>query len=103
MSRQPVAIVGRTHSSLLPRGAIEEETYARGFKCIAGLDEVGRGPLAGPVVAAAVVLPRGFSQPGYQRLQVVEPESARDVGAHYQTKCGDLGTRHSRGRRNRPA
>jgi hypothetical protein len=27
-------------------GAIEEETYSRGFRCIAGLDEVGRGPLA---------------------------------------------------------
>jgi ribonuclease HII len=40
--------------------AIEEDGYARGFSCIAGLDEVGRGPLAGPVVAAAVVLPRGF-------------------------------------------
>jgi ribonuclease HII len=48
---------------LPPRGAIEEETYALGFRCIAGLDEVGRGPLAGPVVAAAVVLPRGFSHP----------------------------------------
>jgi ribonuclease HII len=44
-------------------GVIEEETYSRGFKCVAGLDEVGRGPLAGPVVAAAVVLPRGFSHP----------------------------------------
>src|SRR4030095_6147460 len=44
-------------------GAIEEETYSRGFKCIAGLDEVGRGPLAGPVVAAAVILPRGFTHP----------------------------------------
>ena len=42
-------------------GTMEEETYARGSSCIAGLDEVGRGPLAGPVVAAAVVLPRGFS------------------------------------------
>jgi ribonuclease HII len=42
-------------------GAIEEQTYAHGFKWVAGLDEVGRGPLAGPVVAAAVVLPRGFS------------------------------------------
>ena len=41
--------------------AIEEDGYARGFSCIAGLDEVGRGPLAGPVVAAAVVLPRGFA------------------------------------------
>jgi ribonuclease HII len=44
-------------------GVIEEETYLRGFRCLAGLDEVGRGPLAGPVVAAAVVLPRGFSHP----------------------------------------
>src|SRR3990172_6036709 len=45
----------------VPFGALEEEGYARGFSCIAGLDEVGRGPLAGPVVAAAVVLPRGFT------------------------------------------
>jgi ribonuclease HII len=40
--------------------AFEAECYARGFTSVAGLDEVGRGPLAGPVVAAAVVLPRGF-------------------------------------------
>ena len=45
-------------------GALEEEGYGRGFKCVAGLDEVGRGPWAGPVVAAAVVLPRGVSHPG---------------------------------------
>lgn len=31
-------------------------------KCIAGVDEVGRGPLAGPVIAAAVILPANFSQ-----------------------------------------
>lgn len=43
--------------------AFEEEGYAGGFKVIAGIDEVGRGPLAGPVVAAAVVLPRGYSHP----------------------------------------
>ena len=48
----------------VPFGVIEEEGYTRGFTCIAGLDEVGRGPLAGPVVAAAVVLPRGFSHDG---------------------------------------
>jgi ribonuclease HII len=48
----------------VPFGALEEEGYARGFSCVAGLDEVGRGPLAGPVVAAAVVLPRGFSHDG---------------------------------------
>lgn len=47
-------------------GVIEEKTHLSGFRCIAGLDEVGRGPLAGPVVAAAVVLPRGFSNSDFK-------------------------------------
>lgn len=38
----------------------ENELYEKGFNCIAGTDEAGRGPLAGPVVAAAVVLPKGL-------------------------------------------
>ncbi|ABN51996.1 ribonuclease HII [Acetivibrio thermocellus] len=36
----------------------EKEAYQRGYKLIAGIDEAGRGPLAGPVVAAAVILPQ---------------------------------------------
>jgi ribonuclease HII len=38
---------------------LEEAARRRGSLCIAGLDEVGRGPLFGPVVAAAVILPKG--------------------------------------------
>jgi ribonuclease HII len=38
--------------------------WARGFEHIAGVDEAGRGPLAGPVVAAAVILPKGMSIEG---------------------------------------
>ena len=38
--------------------SIENENYIKGFKCICGVDEAGRGPLAGPVYAAAVILPR---------------------------------------------
>ena len=37
----------------------ENEAYARGYKYVCGVDEAGRGPLAGPVFAAAVILPRG--------------------------------------------
>lgn len=37
--------------------AYEKELIGRGFKVIAGVDEVGRGPLAGPVVTAAVIMP----------------------------------------------
>ncbi|MGT2906337.1 ribonuclease HII [Streptococcus dentiloxodontae] len=36
----------------------EKELYAQGYEAIAGIDEVGRGPLAGPVVAACVILPK---------------------------------------------
>ena len=39
-----------------PDYTFEEEARAQGFTCIAGVDEVGRGPLAGPVTAAAVIL-----------------------------------------------
>jgi len=41
----------------------EADAAAQGFKAVAGVDEVGRGPLAGPVVAAAVILPRSFTHP----------------------------------------
>ncbi|HWP24183.1 MAG TPA: ribonuclease HII, partial [Candidatus Binatia bacterium] len=52
----------------------EEEGYARGFKCVAGVDEVGRGPLAGPVVAAAVILPRGFFHPEIRDSKLLTPK-----------------------------
>lgn len=42
----------------------EEELHVRGIRPVAGVDEAGRGPLAGPVVAAAVILPDGFSLDG---------------------------------------
>mgnify|MGYP001576643303 CR=1 FL=1 len=46
-------------------GRFEEEAYACGYQAVAGLDEVGRGPWAGPVVAAAVILPREFLVSGF--------------------------------------
>lgn len=44
---------------LLKLGSREEQLYKKGFRMVAGVDEAGRGPLAGPVVAAAVILGRG--------------------------------------------
>lgn len=38
----------------------ENELYNNGINFIAGIDEVGRGPLVGPVVTAAVILPKDF-------------------------------------------
>lgn len=38
----------------------ENEAYSNGYEFVCGVDEAGRGPLAGPVCAAAVILPRGY-------------------------------------------
>lgn len=43
----------------MPDLSYEEEKYAEGYTAVCGCDEAGRGPLCGPVVAAAVILPRG--------------------------------------------
>ena len=42
----------------------ENNLYSSGINYIAGVDEVGRGPLVGPVVAAAVILPKGYKLEG---------------------------------------
>ncbi|MEJ5238210.1 ribonuclease HII [Limisphaera sp. VF-2] len=49
----------------------ERRLWARGIRCVAGMDEAGRGPLAGPVVAAAVILPIRWRETGE-----VDPEFA---------------------------
>jgi ribonuclease HII len=69
-----------------------------GFTCIAGLDEAGRGPLAGPVVAAAVVLPEGLLIPGLtDSKQVSGPERERLFEAiREQAVCYGIGTASER-------
>jgi ribonuclease HII len=51
----------------------EYALHARGFSLVAGVDEAGRGPLAGPVVAAAVILPRAFAAPGLDDSKKLTP------------------------------
>ena len=43
---------------------LENSIYDEGYDLVCGVDEAGRGPLAGPVCAAAVILPRGLDIPG---------------------------------------
>jgi ribonuclease HII len=58
----------------LPTFDLELELQRQGFSLVAGVDEVGRGPLAGPVVAAAVVLPP--EDPGSDWLLLVDDSKA---------------------------
>lgn len=54
---------------------IEEAYWERGLEYIAGVDEAGRGPLAGPVVAAAVILPRGLAISGVDDCKKLTAEA----------------------------
>jgi ribonuclease HII len=54
--------------------AFEKRAREQGFSIIAGIDEAGRGPLAGPVVSAAVILPDSFSVPGITDSKKLTPK-----------------------------
>jgi ribonuclease HII len=51
----------------------EKSAYSAGFKYVAGIDEAGRGPLAGPVIAAAVILPIELILPGVDDSKKLNP------------------------------
>ncbi len=56
----------------------EKELYSKGIDFIAGVDEVGRGPLVGPVVTACVVLPRHFTLPGLTDSKKLSPKKREE-------------------------
>lgn len=57
----------------------EKELYAQGIQLIAGVDEVGRGPLAGPVVAAAVILPKACKIPGLNDSKKIPKSKHKEI------------------------
>lgn len=62
----------------MPNFEFEEKYKAEGYKVICGIDEAGRGPLSGPVVAAAVILPPDVMIPGLNDSKKLTPKK-RDM------------------------
>lgn len=58
---------------------IEDKFYAEGIKTICGVDEAGRGPLAGPVYAAAVILPPHLQIPGLTDSKKLTDKKRREL------------------------
>ncbi len=57
----------------------EEDLYLKGYKYIAGCDEAGRGPMAGPLVAASVILPVGYKLPGVNDSKKLTPKKRDEL------------------------
>ena len=58
---------------------IENSHFANGVEIICGVDEAGRGPLAGPVCAAAVILPKGLEIPGLNDSKKLTDKRRREL------------------------
>ncbi|MBR4972793.1 MAG: ribonuclease HII [Oscillospiraceae bacterium] len=58
---------------------IENSYFAEGIEIICGVDEAGRGPLAGPVCAAAVILPKGLEIPGLNDSKKLTDKRRREL------------------------
>ena len=72
----------------MPDLSRESALHARGVQRIAGVDEAGRGPLAGPVAAAAVILPPGFTCPDLDDSKKISASHREDL---YLRLTGDPG------------
>lgn len=67
--------------------AIEQDYYAKGITLVCGVDEAGRGPLAGPVCAAAVILPQNIVIPGLNDSKKLTDKKRRELFPIIQEKA----------------
>lgn len=69
----------------------EKECYLKGIRFVAGIDEVGRGPLAGPVVAAAVILPQQCEILGLNDSKQLSAAKREDLVQEIEEKAIAIG------------
>lgn len=69
----------------------EHAAFADGFELVCGVDEAGRGPLAGPVCAAAVILPKGLVIPGLNDSKKLSDKRRRELFPIIQQEAVSFG------------
>lgn len=69
----------------------DESFRKKGFRKIAGIDEAGRGPLAGPVVASAVILKEGIRIDGLRDSKKVPEKERESLFSEIQKSASDIG------------
>jgi ribonuclease HII len=79
------------HEKFMFMTAYEQKYYKKGYRLMAGIDEVGRGPLAGPVVAAAVILPIDFYLPGIDDSKKLSEQKREQFFVEISEKAVSIG------------
>lgn len=70
--------------------SLESHLNKQGFSLIAGIDEAGRGPLAGPVVSAAVILKKNAKLPGLTDSKLLSPKAREALFPKIIAQCLDF-------------
>jgi ribonuclease HII len=73
-----------------PDGRFEERLRAAGFRLVAGVDETGRGALAGPLVACALILPSDFDVPGVKDSKLLTPRQRERLAIEIRERAVSL-------------
>ncbi|WP_445488287.1 ribonuclease HII [Niallia sp. 03133] len=79
------------HQRFVELNTYENQLRSQGFSFIAGIDEVGRGPLAGPVVTAAVILPETFYLPGIDDSKKLSEKKREEFFGKIQEEAVSIG------------
>jgi len=77
----PKALLKNEQERLEKLTELEKAARAKGYTCVVGVDEAGRGPLAGPVVAAACFIPAGIFFPGINDSKLLLPAKRKALFA----------------------
>jgi ribonuclease HII len=92
MAPDPFALLFAELGRLSRLEILERELYARGYVRLAGVDEAGRGSLAGPVVAAAVVVPRDWVLPGLDDSKKLDGQTRQALDAEIRRRAVAVAT-----------
>ncbi len=76
---------------IVPTLDIERALWETGIEPVAGVDEAGRGPLAGPVVAAAVVFPRDLTIPGVKDSKTLREREREELFSEIRSRALSVG------------
>ena len=87
MTADPLAALFAELGRLRDLTRLEEQLTLRGYRRIAGVDEAGRGSLAGPVVAAAVILAPGCVLPGLDDSKKLDAEARADLDREIRVRA----------------